>query len=194
MILQERRVQTLFSAYGPICVIDLNHAAVLVAVRVRSVSDETHCNSVYGHIDRGRLADQRAGDGCARPNRSERAAYRDNGQREESGRENRGRSGANENDGRYNDRFANRNRDGRNDRYSDRDWRHNDRYDRYSDRDWRRGERISAYERRHFRPVSYRDHYRDAPRGYRYERNDRGDVLLIGIATGIIAGVILSGN
>ena len=145
-------------------------------------------------------------------NRSERAAYRDNGQREESGRENRGRSddrgdrsesrrtddngrwGANENDGRYNDRFANRNRDGRNDRHSDQDWRHNDRYDRYSDRDWRRGEHISAYERRHFRPVSYRDHYRDAPRGYRYERNDRGDVLLIGIATGIIAGVILSGN
>lgn len=130
-------------------------------------------------------------------NRGRSAAYRNEDQRNLSGRDNgartddrndRGNWSGDQNKGRYNN-------DGRyNDRRAERDWRHDERNDRYSDRDWRRGDRLSAYDRRHFRPVSYRDHYRDAPRGYRYERNDRGDVLLIGIATGIIAGVILNGD
>ena len=35
---------------------------------------------------------------------------------------------------------------------------------------------------------------RRPPRGYHYVRDDRGDYLLVGIATGVILGVILANN
>jgi Ni/Co efflux regulator RcnB len=56
---------------------------------------------------------------------------------------------------------------------------------------WRAGERLPSYYRAHYRGVDYhREHLRAPPRGYHYVRDDRGDVLLVGIATGIIASVI----
>jgi len=66
---------------------------------------------------------------------------------------------------------------------------------RYDYRAWRRGDRLPAYYRDHYRQVDYR-HYRlrPPPRGYHYVRDDRGDYLLVGIATGVILGVILAGN
>lgn len=58
---------------------------------------------------------------------------------------------------------------------------------------WRRGERLPAYYRSHYRQVDYRrERLRAPPRGYHYVRDDRGDVLMVAIATGLIASIILS--
>jgi Ni/Co efflux regulator RcnB len=60
---------------------------------------------------------------------------------------------------------------------------------------WRRGERLPAYYRAHYRRVDYRrERLREPPRGYHYVRDDRGEILLVGIATGVILSVLLSGN
>ena len=69
-------------------------------------------------------------------------------------------------------------------------WRDHARYDY---RAWRRGDRLPAYYRDHYRPVDYRYYrLRPPPRGYHYVRDDRGDYLLVGIATGVILGIIAS--
>lgn len=66
---------------------------------------------------------------------------------------------------------------------------------RYEYRQWRRGDRLPQYYRSHYRAVDYRYHrLRAPPRGYHYVRDDRGDYLLVGIATGVILGVILAGQ
>lgn len=60
--------------------------------------------------------------------------------------------------------------------------------------DWRRGERATFRERAYWRDVDYR-YYRwnPPPRGYHYVHDRRtGDYLLVGIATGVILGVIAS--
>jgi Ni/Co efflux regulator RcnB len=65
---------------------------------------------------------------------------------------------------------------------------------RYGYHAWRRGDRLPAYYRDHYHPVDYR-HYRlrPPPRGYHYVYNDdRDEYLLVGIATGVILGVILA--
>lgn len=108
-------------------------------------------------------------------------------------------------------------RDGRDDRRSDRrrdrwdDRRHNGYNYRgqwyygpppaaygdvdYGYRNWRRGERLPRYYRDHYRSVDYRHHrLRPPPRGYHYVRDDRGDYLLVGIATGVILGIIAANN
>jgi Ni/Co efflux regulator RcnB len=65
----------------------------------------------------------------------------------------------------------------------------------YGWRAWRRGDRLPGYYRSHYRSVDWRYHrLRPPPRGYHYVRDDRGDYLLVGIATGVILGVILAGN
>lgn len=66
----------------------------------------------------------------------------------------------------------------------------------YGYRHWRRGDRLPAYYRDHYYVVRDYDRYRlrPPPRGYHYVRDDRGDYLLVGIATGIILGVILANN
>jgi Ni/Co efflux regulator RcnB len=108
-----------------------------------------------------------------------------------------------------------RRRDYRDDRRYQRDWDHR-RYNGYTYRGrwyygpppghwrnhadygwraWRRGDRLPSYYRDHYRAVDWRYHrLRPPPRGYHYVRDDRGDYLLVGIATGIILGVILAGN
>lgn len=69
-------------------------------------------------------------------------------------------------------------------------WRDHARYDY---RAWRRGDRLPAYYREHYRPVDYRYYrLRQPPRGYHYVRDDRGELLLVGIATGVILGIIAS--
>jgi Ni/Co efflux regulator RcnB len=65
----------------------------------------------------------------------------------------------------------------------------------YGWRAWRRGDRLPSYYRSHYRAVDWRYHrLRPPPRGYHYIRDDRGDYLLVGIATGVILGVILAGG
>ena len=56
---------------------------------------------------------------------------------------------------------------------------------------WRRGERLPANYRGHYRDVDYRrEHLRAPPRGYHYVRTDRGDMLLVAVATGVILSII----
>ncbi|MEZ5994525.1 MAG: RcnB family protein [Hyphomonadaceae bacterium] len=58
---------------------------------------------------------------------------------------------------------------------------------------WRRGDRLPAYARTHYRQVDWRrERLRAPPRGYHYVRDDRGEVLLVGIATGVILSILLS--
>jgi Ni/Co efflux regulator RcnB len=64
---------------------------------------------------------------------------------------------------------------------------------RYSEgRHWRRGEYVPRYYWNDYRVVDYRRHHlRPPPRGYHYRYDDdRGEYLLVGIATGLILGVI----
>jgi Ni/Co efflux regulator RcnB len=64
----------------------------------------------------------------------------------------------------------------------------------YGYRNWRRGDRLPSYYRSRY--VVVRDYdrygYRRPPRGYHYVRDDRGDLLLVGIATGVILGILAS--
>ncbi len=65
---------------------------------------------------------------------------------------------------------------------------------RYDYRAWRRGDRLPSYYRDHYREVDWR-HYRlrQPPRGYHYVYNDdRDEYILVGIATGVILGIILA--
>lgn len=60
---------------------------------------------------------------------------------------------------------------------------------------WRRGDRIPTSYRAHYRNVDWRrERLREPPRGYQYVRTDRGETLLVGIATGVVLGLILSNN
>ena len=60
---------------------------------------------------------------------------------------------------------------------------------------WRRGDRLPSYYQGRYRQVDYRRaHLRAPPRGYHYVEDDRGDTLLLGIATGVILSVILANN
>ena len=62
-------------------------------------------------------------------------------------------------------------------------------------RAWRRGDRLPQYYRDSLDVVDYRLYELNAPpRGYHYVRDDRGDYLLVGIATGVILGVILASD
>ena len=58
---------------------------------------------------------------------------------------------------------------------------------------WRRGEYLPSYYRQHYAVVDWRYHHlRQPPRGYHYVRDDRGNVILAAIATGLIASIILN--
>lgn len=67
---------------------------------------------------------------------------------------------------------------------------------RYDYRAWRRGDRLPRYYADRYRPVDYRYYrLRQPPRGYHYVYDDdREEYLLVGIATGVILGVILAGS
>jgi len=58
---------------------------------------------------------------------------------------------------------------------------------------WRRGDRLPNYARTQYRQVDWRrDRMRAPPRGYQYVRDDRGQVLLVGVATGVILSILLN--
>jgi Ni/Co efflux regulator RcnB len=63
-------------------------------------------------------------------------------------------------------------------------------------RSWRRGERLPPYYRSRYIVVRDYDRYRlrRPPRGYHWVRDDRGDYLLVGLATGIILSAILNSD
>jgi Ni/Co efflux regulator RcnB len=68
------------------------------------------------------------------------------------------------------------------------------RYDNQFNRNWRRGDRLPGGWQNRYRGVDYRAYnLRPAPYGYRWVRDDRsGGFLLVGLATGVILGSILS--
>jgi Ni/Co efflux regulator RcnB len=58
---------------------------------------------------------------------------------------------------------------------------------------WRRGQVLTPYYRTHYREVDFRrEHLRAPPRGYHYVRDERGQTLLVAIATGAILSILLS--
>ncbi len=58
---------------------------------------------------------------------------------------------------------------------------------------WRRGERLPTEYRNRYRQVDYRrEHLRAPPRGAHYVRDDRGNTILVAVATGVILSVLLS--
>ena len=62
-------------------------------------------------------------------------------------------------------------------------------------RKWAKGQRFDRHEARNYRPVSnYRAYSRlyAPPRGYHWVQADSGDYLLVAIATGLIANLLLS--
>jgi Ni/Co efflux regulator RcnB len=63
----------------------------------------------------------------------------------------------------------------------------------YGYHSWRRGDRLPDYYRDRYSEVDYyRYHLRPPPRGYHYVRDDRGEILLVGLATGVILSAILN--
>jgi Ni/Co efflux regulator RcnB len=57
---------------------------------------------------------------------------------------------------------------------------------------WKRGDRLGYYNDR-YHEVDYRSHRLKAPpRGYHYVKDDKGDIILAAIATGLIAAIIAS--
>lgn len=60
-------------------------------------------------------------------------------------------------------------------------------------RSWRKGDRLGYYQTRYVEVDWRARHLRAPPRGYHYVRDDRGDILLAAIATGLIASII-AGN
>lgn len=59
---------------------------------------------------------------------------------------------------------------------------------------WKRGVVVPAYYRDRAHRVDYRQYrnLRAPPRGYEYIRDDRGTVLLVGVATGVILSAIFA--
>lgn len=58
---------------------------------------------------------------------------------------------------------------------------------------WRRGDRLPDYARQQYREVNWRsERLRQPPRGYRYVRDDRGEILLVAVATGVILSILLN--
>jgi Ni/Co efflux regulator RcnB len=105
----------------------------------------------------------------------------------------------NRNDNRYNSRFDERRHNGY---YIGRAWHYGPPpASAYRARDfhpgykaWKRGDRLGYYGNRYVE-VDYRArHLKAPPRGYRYVKDDRGDILLAAVATGIIAAIIASSN
>jgi Ni/Co efflux regulator RcnB len=61
-------------------------------------------------------------------------------------------------------------------------------------RPWVRGQRLGFWRDRYGEVDWRREHLRRPHRGYHWVRDDAGDFLLVAIATGIIADVILNGR
>ncbi|MBI3439109.1 MAG: RcnB family protein [Proteobacteria bacterium] len=60
-------------------------------------------------------------------------------------------------------------------------------------RDWRRGDVLPYYYRNQYAVVDYRAYrLRPPPYGCHYVRDDRGRILLVGIATGVILSAIIN--
>lgn len=58
---------------------------------------------------------------------------------------------------------------------------------------WRRGDRLPSYARQNYREVDWRrERLRQPPRGYHYVRDDRGELLLVAITTGVILSILLN--
>lgn len=157
----------------------------------------------YDRLNRGDQSDQRGENRDRNDDRGGRRNDNDRGRDDNRGdraNDHRGRGHNDWNRGdRRNDRNDNRWNDARNNGYS-----YNGRWYygppqaahrgyQAGYRDWRRGDRLPSYYQGRYRQVDYRRaHLRAPPRGYHYVQDDRGDYLLVGIATGVILSILLS--
>ena len=58
---------------------------------------------------------------------------------------------------------------------------------------WRKGQRLPTYFRQHYGAVNYQaEHLRKPPRGYHWVRDERGNYLMVAIASGLIADLIIN--
>ena len=157
----------------------------------------------YDRLNRGDQSDQRGENRDRNDDRGGRRNDNDRGRDDNRGdraNDHRGRGDNDWNRGdRRNDRNDNRWNDARNNGYSyNGRWyygppqaSHRDYQPGY--RAWRRGDRLPSYYQGRYRQVDYRRaHLRAPPRGYHYVQDDRGDYLLVGIATGVILSILLS--
>jgi len=56
---------------------------------------------------------------------------------------------------------------------------------------WRKGDHLPTYYKSRYSEVDWRAHHLKAPpRGYHYVQDDKGEIILAAIATGLIASVI----
>jgi Ni/Co efflux regulator RcnB len=72
---------------------------------------------------------------------------------------------------------------------------YSDPYYRPGYRAWRKGDHLPPYYRQSYVVVDYRHHRHlyAPPRGCHWVRSDRGEYLLVGVATGLILGLALGG-
>jgi len=58
---------------------------------------------------------------------------------------------------------------------------------------WKKGQRLPTYYRQHYGAVNYQaEHLRKPPRGYHWVRDERGNYLMVAIASGLIAELIIN--
>lgn len=166
----------------------------------------TAAAQTYDRYDSRGANDRRGDDGRYEDSRGDDGRYEDR-RGDDSRYDNRRGDGSGWNDNRRDDRGRNHRRNQRWDNQRHNGYTYNGRWNygpppaAYQGRDgfeygyqtWRRGQRLPQYYRDRFRTVDYRrEHLRAPPRGYRYVEDDRGDMLLVAIATGVILSVILS--
>ena len=61
--------------------------------------------------------------------------------------------------------------------------------------DWKKGDKIPDYYKTRYSEVDWKAHHLKAPpRGYHYVQDDKGEIILAAVATGLIASVIASNS
>ena len=92
--------------------------------------------------------------------------------------------------------YGGRDYDNRDERRDERQaYRHGQRYNRsdarYDYRDWRRGDWLPRYCQSTDPSITHNHRLYAPPRGARWVEDDRGEYLLVGVATGVILGLAL---
>lgn len=56
---------------------------------------------------------------------------------------------------------------------------------------WKKGDKLPSYYKSHYTEVDWHQHHLKAPpRGYHYVQDDKGEIILAAVATGLIASII----
>jgi Ni/Co efflux regulator RcnB len=56
---------------------------------------------------------------------------------------------------------------------------------------WKKGDKLPTYYKSHYNEVDWHAHHLKAPpKGYHYVQDDKGEIILAAVATGLIASII----